>query len=265
MERNVNFALIGGIFIAIIVAMIAFVFWVGGGNLNKKKYHEYFVYSPESVSGISAGSAIKYKGILVGKVKSVGFKKGDMEKIQIKLNILSELQIKQGACVMPETQGLAGSMFLEIVQGNGDVLKNGDELCYQKGFMGQLFENIQNSGGDIKDIISGIKSILDEQNSKNIKEIILSLREVAKNLDKTRKNIDDLSTSARGAIDEINMGVKRGDYNIRAIVSPAMLGLESTIGEINRFFSKANFLLDRLEKNPYDTLFGQRKQKQDEK
>lgn len=265
MERNVNFVWIGGIFIAIVVTMIAFIFWVGGGSLDEKKYQEYIVYSPESISGISVGSAVRYKGILVGKVKNLGFKKGDIEKIEIKINVLSDIKLRSGSCVMPESQGLAGSTFLEIIQGNGEVLKGGAELCYQKGFMGKLFENIQSSGGDVKDILAGIKTMLDEQNSTNIREIIISLKEVAKNLEQTRKNIDELSVSAKVAIDEINKGVKRGDYNIRAIISPAMLGLESTIGEINRFFSKANFLLDRLEKSPYDTLFGQRKQKQDEK
>lgn len=265
MERNVNFVLIGGIFLAIVVAMIAFIFWVGGGSFDEKKYQEYVVYSPESISGISMGSAVRYKGILVGKVKNIGFKKGDMEKIEIKFSVLSDIKLKKGACVMPESQGLAGSVFLEIIQGDGEILKGGDSLCYQKGFMGKLFENIQSSGGDVKEIISGIKTMLDEQNSNNIREIILSLKEVARNLEQTRKNIDALSVSAKGAIDEINLGVKRGDYNIRAIISPAMIGLESTIGEINRFFSKANFLLDRLEKSPYDTLFGQRKQKQEEK
>lgn len=265
MERNVNFIWIGGIFVSIVVAMISFIFWVGGGSLDEKKYQEYIIYSPESISGISVGSAVRYKGILVGKVKDVGFKKGDMEKIEIKVNILSDVKLKKGACVMPESQGLAGSTFLEVIQGNGEILKDKDELCYQKGFMGKLFENIQSSGGDVKEIISGIKEMLDEQNSSNIREIIISLKEVAKNLEKTRKNIDELSVSAKIAIDGINKGVERGDYNIRAIVSPAMLGLESTIGEINRFFSKANFLLDRLEKSPYDTLFGQRKQKQEEK
>lgn len=263
MERNVNFVVIGGIFLAIVVAMIAFIFWIGGGSLNEEKYQEYVVYSPESITGISIGSAVRYKGILVGKVKSIGFKKDDIEQIQIQIKVLSEVKLKQGACVMPESQGLAGATFLELIQGKGEVLGNQSTLCYQKGFMGQLFENIQTSGGDVKEIISGIKEVLDDQSSHNIKEIILSLKEVANNLEQTRKNIDALSISTKIAIDEINLGLKRGDYNVRAIISPAMIGLESTIGEINRFFSKANFLLDRLEKSPYDTIFGQRKQKQE--
>ncbi|RDU69993.1 MCE family protein [Helicobacter cholecystus] len=263
MERNVNFVLIGGIFLAIIVAMVAFIFWIGGKYLDEEKYQEYVVYSPESISGLSMGSAVRYKGILVGKIKSIGFKKGDMEKIEIRLNILSEIKLKEGACVMPESQGLAGTTFLQVIQGSGEILKNKNELCYEKGFIGKLFEDVQTSGEDVKKIIVGIKKILDDQNSNNIREIIASLKDVTKNLEQTRKNIDALSMSTKEAIDEINLGVKRGDYNLRAIVSPAMLGLESTIGEINRFFSKANFLLDRLEKSPYDTLFGQRKQKQE--
>lgn len=263
MERNINFVLIGALFLSIVVAMVAFVFWIGGGNLNQEKFQQYIAYSPEGISGIGIGTAVRYKGISVGKVKNVGFKKDDMDLIQIDLEIKAELAIKEGACITPETQGLAGSTFLSITQGEGKTLEKNGVLCFKKDFVGRLMNQIEEGGGDVREILANIKTILNDENSQNLKELIASLKVISKNLEQTQKYIDKLALSTQGTIEQINANIKRGDYNIRSILSPAILGLESTMGEVNRFFSKANFLLDRIEKSPYDTIFGQREQKKE--
>lgn len=264
MERNINFVLIGSLFLSIVVAMVVFVFWIGGGNLNQEKFHQYFAYSSEGISGISVGTIVRYKGIAVGQVKKIDFKKNNMDLIQIDFEIKSEITLKEGACITPETQGLAGSTFLSITQGEGEkVLSSGGEFCFKKDFVGRLMNQIEEGGGDVREILANIKTILNDENAKNIQELIASLKVISKNLEQTQKYIDKLAISTQGTIEQINADIKRGDYNIRAILSPAILGLESTMGEVNRFFSKANFLLDRIEKSPYDTIFGQREQKKE--
>lgn len=263
MERNINFVLIGALFLSIVVAMIAFVFWIGGGNLNQEKYHHYVLYSPESVGGVSIGTSVRYKGIAVGRVQNIGFKEGDTDFIQVDLEIKADIPIKDGACITPETQGLAGSTFLSLSQGEGKLLSSGGELCYKKDFVGRLMNHIEEGGGDVREILATIKTMLNDENTKNLQELIASLKIVAKNLEQTQKYIDKLAISSQKTIEEINSNVKRGDYNVRAILSPAILGFESTMSEVNRFFSKANFLLDRIEKSPYETIFGQREQKKE--
>lgn len=263
MERNINFVLIGALFLSIVIAMVVFVFWIGGGNLNQEKFQQYVAYSPEGISGIGVGTAVRYKGIAVGKVKNVGFKKDDIDLIQIDFEIKSEITLKEGACITPETQGLAGNTFLSITQGEGKALGQNGVLCFKKDFVGRLMNQIEEGGGDVREILANIKTILNDENAKNIQELITSLKVISKNLEQTQKHIDKLAISTQGTIEQINNGITRGDYNIRAILSPAILGLESTMGEVNRFFSKANFLLDRIEKSPYDTIFGQREQKKE--
>lgn len=260
MEKNVNFTYIGGLFLFVVIAMVGFILWMSGENLDKTKYQSYVAYSHEGLSGVSEGTGVRYKGILIGKVESIGFKKGDMNLIEIKMLIDSSLKLYQNACVSVESQGLAGGNFLSLEQGSGEALQNGAELCYQKGFMGKLLENIDKSGGDAREIIAEIKSMFADENGKNIQEIILSLKVLLHNLEETRKNINTLSITANQAVSSINASLQRGDYDIRSIIAPTMLGVENSLSEMNRFFSKANLLLDRLEKSPYEAIFGQRQQ-----
>lgn len=258
MERNVNFAYIGGLFLAVLVVMAGFLIWMGGSNLDQSKYSRYIAYSTEGIAGVGEGVAIRYKGILVGRVAKVAFEDDNTNLIRLDLLIESKIKLLKGACISAENQGLTGGVFLSITQGSGEMLKSGDELCYQKGFMGRLLENIDQSGGDARQVIAEIRSMFGEENGKNIHEVILALKVILQNLEQTRQGIEKLSNTANEAIANINLSLQRGDYNIRQIISPAMLGVENSLNEMNRFFSKANLLLDRLEKSPYDAIFGQR-------
>lgn len=264
MERNVNFVYIGGLFLALIVLMVGFVMWLGGGNLNKDQYYSYIVYSRDGISGVGVGTTVRYKGLLVGRVASIGFKKGDMNFIELKLNIDSNIILKKNACVSTASQGLAGSTFLDLIQGNGDeILHNGAELCYQKGFIGKLFDDVEQSSGEVKEIIAELRKMFNDTNGRNIQELIEAVKIITQNLEETRKNIDELSVLVKDTVRQVNTNIKRGDYNIRSIISPTLVGMENSLLQINHFFSKANLLLDRLEKSPYDTLFGQRVQRQE--
>lgn len=117
---------------------------------------------------------------------------------------------------------------------------------------------ILNKAGAMLEIISEIRSLFADESGKNIQEVIVALRVILQNLEQTRQSIEALSTTANQTIANVNASLQRGDYNIRQIIAPAVLGVENSLNEMNRFFSKANFLLDRLEKSPYEAIFGQR-------
>lgn len=258
MERNVSYTYIGGLFLAVLVVMVAFVIWMGGSNLDQSKYSHYIAYSNEGIPGVGEGVAIRYKGILVGRVSKVAFEDGNTNLVRFDLLVESNIKLLKGACISPENQGLTGGVFLNVTQGAGEVLHSGNELCYQKGFMGRLLENIEQSGGDAREIIAEIRSMFGDENGKNIQEMIVALKVILQNLEQTRQSVEKLSITANQTIANINSGLQRGDYNIRQIIAPAVLGIENSLNEMNRFFSKANFLLDRLEKSPYEAIFGQR-------
>lgn len=258
MERNVSYTYIGGLFLAILVVMVAFVIWMGGSNLDQSKYSRYIAYSNEGIPGVGEGVAIRYKGILVGRVAKVAFEDGDMNLVRFDLLIDSDIKFLEGTCISAENQGLTGGVFLNITQGSGQTLHAGGEFCYQKGFMGRLLENIEQSGGDAREIIAEIRSMFVDENGENIQEMIVALKVILQNLEKTRQSIEKLSVTANQAISNVNLSLQRGDYNIRQIIAPAVLGVENSLNEMNRFFSKANLLLDRLEKSPYEAIFGQR-------
>src|SRR5258706_1731241 len=70
MARKPHPARIGAFVIgSIVLAVVAVMIW-GSGALFERKY-EYVCYFPYSVSGLSKGAPVKYRGVEVGVVKDI--------------------------------------------------------------------------------------------------------------------------------------------------------------------------------------------------
>ena len=67
METRANYVFVGTSVLAAIVAILIFIFWLGRNQLNKHEdlYHTYFT---GSVTGLSSGSPVRYRGVPVGIV-----------------------------------------------------------------------------------------------------------------------------------------------------------------------------------------------------
>ena len=58
MDTKINFFKIGLFVIALLLSLLAFVFWLGKFGFEKKKFDEYQIYFKESVSGLNIGLGI---------------------------------------------------------------------------------------------------------------------------------------------------------------------------------------------------------------
>ena len=76
---------------------------------------------------MGANTPIRYKGISVGRVQSVGFKDIKSGVIAITMLIDSKLEIKQNAKVIVASQGLAGANYLSLIQGEGEILQANEQ------------------------------------------------------------------------------------------------------------------------------------------
>jgi paraquat-inducible protein B len=70
MKRRAQPAVVGAFVIGGIVLFIAGIIIFGGGRFFRKTY-DFVVYIPGSVSGLSSGSPVKFKGVEIGWVKSI--------------------------------------------------------------------------------------------------------------------------------------------------------------------------------------------------
>ncbi|WP_104743095.1 MlaD family protein [Helicobacter cinaedi] len=251
MERNVRYVWIGAVFFIILILMVLFVLWLNRFELDSAKYTRYYAYSADEVSGVGANTPIRYKGISVGRVQSVGFKDIKSGVIAITMLIDSKLEIKQNAKVIVASQGLAGANYLSLIQGEGEILQANEDgnkvIMLDKGGLDKILGKAGELSEDITILLTNLNSTFSKENLANLTEMIKELRSSTNSL---------ASLSA-----QMDRNMKNGEYNVREILTPTLLQLQGSLQDMSRFFNTATRFVDKVDKNPYDSLFGKQNDK----
>ena len=120
MEPKVNYTLVG-LFVALLgTALLAGVVWLSRTDY-RGVYDRYYTYMTESVSGLSADSAVKYRGVDVGRVKEITLNPENPEEVRIALDLVRGTPVKVDTVAVLETQGLTGISTVNLTGGSRDA------------------------------------------------------------------------------------------------------------------------------------------------
>lgn len=116
METDKHYFFEGLFIIGIVIAAAIFAVWLGSpGSRDDVIYRIHF---PESVSGLSVGDQVKYRGVDVGTVKSIMI---DPDNSRL---VLVEVRLRNATPVMTDTRaslalkGLTGAVYVELSGGD---------------------------------------------------------------------------------------------------------------------------------------------------
>lgn len=113
MEPKQHYLAVGAFVIAAIVGVLAFVVWLA--NISERgSYDTYQTFVSESVNGLSVGSAVKYRGVDVGKVTKIDIPEKNPNKVRIVMDIDDETPITVGTVAVIQMQGITGVAYIEL-------------------------------------------------------------------------------------------------------------------------------------------------------
>ena len=61
--------------------------WLSSGKYYRKSYDTYETYMTESVSGLNLNAPVRYRGVDVGRVRKIALAPGNVEQVQVTLDI----------------------------------------------------------------------------------------------------------------------------------------------------------------------------------
>lgn len=199
MENKAKYTTVGIFVLSFTVAMVAFILWLARYNVEDISAREYRIYSKNSVSGLNENSIVEYKGLNIGIVKEITINPKNLEEIEIILKITHPKLIKEDSIAIIESQGVTGNKNIEISGGtqNSAVLeaKNGDSFAViplKKSFFDKITSSAGNITADIETLLKRFELLLNDQNIKNIEEILANGNNSSKSLDKILQKADNL-------------------------------------------------------------------------
>ena len=115
MDRDANYVAVGAFVLLVIAMAVSFVFWYTDQQ-DKRTYQRYEIYFPGSVSGLTAGSPVRYLGVDVGKVVRIGLDPQQRKTVQVIADIDSTAPIDDRTRASLSLQGVTGLLFIDLEQ-----------------------------------------------------------------------------------------------------------------------------------------------------
>ena len=106
-----------GLFIIVftLAATLAFVWLAKSGHRDDMLYRVRF---NESVSGMSVGDPVKFRGVDVGTVKTMAIDPDDPRRVQVEIKLRKETPVKTDTKAILKLKGITGVVFVELNGGS---------------------------------------------------------------------------------------------------------------------------------------------------
>jgi phospholipid/cholesterol/gamma-HCH transport system substrate-binding protein len=231
-RRNSNFMI--GLFVtAGVVLGVAAIIWVGAS-----KYFEegsfYVTYFDESVQGLQVDSRVKYRGVDIGKVESIGVAP-DRKLVEVVMKIDLAGETGHNVVTQLRAAGITGIVFIELDRKNAEdpilLPPLGMETRYpviasQLSQAKQMLSSVDRIMGKIEQVdLKGISDQLKQTSQavetfltgKQMTGILAKLDSTAGSLDQGLRRIDRILAEGRveGVLDEARQGLQEARQGLQ--------------------------------------------------
>lgn len=288
MENRAH-AFIAGVFaLSLIAAAILSVWWFGG---KRESVKEYEVVTRQNVTGLNLQGQVRYRGIRVGRVESIGLDPKDARNILIRITVSDDIPVTHGTIAKLGYQGLTGiaHVLLEETGRNPDPLTADSDLP-RIAMQPSLIEELSEAGGaalkQAREFLASANQVLSAENRGRMTKTLANLEASSENLAGTLKQTQAMLSDERvkrlgGAIANIHDAAGEATATFRQMrdlvprLTELAERLNATVGEVNgesgggvapqlqeltremtRTSSQLTRTLKMLEDSPQSVLFG---------
>jgi len=234
MEKRLSYIVVGSFVIILTLSLFSFIYWLAKYGNEKVKHDYYYTYFTESVSGLSAESPVKYRGVEVGRVREISINKKNSEEVQIFLEIKRGTPIKKDTFAVLDTQGITGLKYVELKGGSKNsplVLTKKDKIgviSSKKSILTTLFDNSEDITKKINGILNRVQTILNDKNIDNFNSIITNLSSTTKYVDDNKYRVAQMFTQIADLKKNIQKDLEIATQNITSFSKDGKEFLEHT-------------------------------------
>ena len=240
----------------IVIALSAFIY-LGVSRIFEKGQH-YVTYFNESVQGLDVDSAVKYRGVAIGRVENIGVAP-DSKLIQVVLKIETGQKLSEDIVAQLKAVGITGSMFVELDQKE----KGEPDRSPALGFPSE-YPIISSKPSSISEIMQGIDDVLTQIRALDLEGISGKIKLTLDNINRVMVDADvktistDIQTSLKdiGRIvdrerwDNIIASVEDTGHTLNQVMAKAdkiMLSVEDAVQVLNNIMDKTDSSIDHAE------------------
>lgn len=159
------------------------------GPFPQAAYDRYLAFFRESVSGLNVNAPVKYRGVDVGRVRSIELTPDNPEEVQLVLDIRQGTPIKTDTRAVLSVQGLTGIAFIELTGGSREAplleAKPGERypvIPTSPSLLLRLDTALSSLTANLNRVAGNISSLLTEENRRAFASILANLATVSQSI-----------------------------------------------------------------------------------
>lgn len=234
--NNRAYALMTGLFILVLgSALVLAALWLTG---SREATTTYVVTSDASVYGLQPESSVFYRGIKVGRVRSIEFADNNPDQIRIRIAVNQSVPLSRDVFATLKLQGVTGLSQLAL-ESNGNSQQRLDsppdhpaEIPMKPSMLDRLGDQGNQLMARLDRITRSLGDLLNQDNQAHIQSMIASFNEVAGNLAELT--------------DSLNQGAARVP-DMAARLDRNIAGLDKLLGNLNELAGEATGVTRRVD------------------
>ncbi|WP_293660251.1 MlaD family protein [Rhodoferax sp. OV413] len=206
--ENKSHAFAAGAFVLLLLALLtAMAVWLTRDTTEQRVFE---ISSPEGVAGLQPQAAVRYKGVLVGRVISVGLDPQEQGNVLLRIAVNEAAPVTRSTFAALSYQGVTGLAFVQLddkEQGSPALESAGDALPripMRAGMVSRLSEQGGNLLTQLEQASVKMNSLLADDNQKQIMGAIGNLSQAAANLSSLSRRAEQALGPAN-APDAVNL------------------------------------------------------------
>ena len=192
--ENKAHALIAGVFVVVVTALLALLaLWLTRDNVQR---HLYEMSTSQTISGLQPQAAVRFRGVPVGKVESIGFDEKVKGNVLIVVSIDRAAPVTQSTFAAVASQGVTGLGFIQL-DDNGEstqrLTPNDDDpprIPLQPSTLDKLLKQSQTIFVQAEQATTRLNQVLSDENQKAVNVAVTQLAEAAGSINRVAKGLE---------------------------------------------------------------------------
>lgn len=253
METRSNYAIVGAVVVALVVAMFIAVLWLA--RFSGADDQRFDIFFKQSITGLAVGSPVAFNGVPVGKIDEIRLLPDTPQFVRVRIAIAEDVPVLQGTTAAVEGVGFTGVSQISLtgaMQGADPITAKGPYgvpvIPPRVGGFASLLESAPELLNNVSNLTERLTELLDRNNQKSIAGILASADTVSKALADRAPEIAATVVEAQATLRAATATLKKVDA--LAGTSQQLLDKDGRpmIADLRRAIAAAETSLTRIDK-----------------
>ncbi len=207
METRSNHILVGGIVLAMVVALLGFIIWLSQVSGETRK--EYDIFFNQAVDGLARGTAVTFNGVPVGQIESINLEPNKHQFVRVRIAVADDTPILQGTTATIQGVGFTGVSQIRLDAGPRGSPPITDPGPYgvpviptKPGALGQLLNSAPELLERFSTLTERLTELVSDENQASIAAILNNVEEMSRTLAERGPELQATLADARIAVRE---------------------------------------------------------------